>query len=422
MNIAIIGNDLYSQVSAALFASVGNKVVLFGLKDETEFDENEPGLLKMVQEQVNSNRLIFSNDRLTQETLFDFVILSGIQYDQIATQILLKIESSFQAGVKVIILTPSEIGEAEKLSKTLSTKNSTTSVNSIPLLVREGTGIKDFSRPDYIIIGCDDFSARDVISDLFYPFNRVKDVIKYVATKEAEFASFASNAMLATRLSFMNEMASLAENIDIDIDVVRECIGSDPRIGNDYLYPGCGYGGAALVGNVAKVAKELRLLNDDFGLLETISRINERQKDLLFRKIWRYFNSDLEHKTIAIWGVSFKPGSSSIESAPAVMLIKSLLAQNAKVQVYDPIALDNLREHFGEESNIQYIHSSSKALIGADVLAICTEWKEFWSADLELFSTHLREKAIFDGRNIYNPKSFIKNGLKYFGIGRGDSV
>jgi len=220
----------------------------------------------------------------------------------------------------------------------------------------------------------------------------------------------------------MNEMADLAEQTGVDIEVVRECIGSDPRIGNDYLYPSCGYGGSALAENLAKIADALKTRTGDLGLLSVVAEINEKQKDVLFRKIWKFFGTELKGLKIAVWGVSFKPGSPSIASAPAINLIDSLLAQGASVKVYDPLASGNIRAHYSHVNSIEIAGNRDEALIGCDALAICTEWKEFWSPDFELIKSELNFPAIFDGRNLYQPNLLKKDGIRYFGIGRGERI
>ncbi len=422
MNIAILGQGLQSQVAAALFASVGNQVVIFESEQFVEIDLSEPGLNHLFQEQKSKGRLVHLEMITEEERLYEFVLLSGILSENLFSEHKEYLLNSIDNNTKFIILDPSKVGEAQQLSLLIESLHGDISVSSVPLLVREGRAIEDFSRPEIIIVGCDNKAKLSDIKNLFYPFNRVKDVIKVVSSREAEFSSFAGNAMLATRLSFMNEMASLAEKSDVDIDVVRECIGRDPRIGSDYLYPGCGYGGKSLVEHVAKVAEELSSRTDDLGLLETVSRINERQKDLLFRKIWRFFGGDLKHKIVAVWGVSFKPGSASIEGAPAVKLIQSLLAQSATVRAYDPWALNNLKNYFGKDAAIEICESSQDALLGADILAICTEWKEFWNPDFNFLSSSLKMKAVFDGRNIFDPKVLQEKEIKYFAIGRGKSI
>jgi UDPglucose 6-dehydrogenase len=419
MKIAVIGQGLQSYVSAALFASVGNQVVLFQPDNIDDVASKEPGLARLIVQQRNAGRLTCLNSE--SEESFDIILLAEVSPTKALTRFSNELSVSIDNGAALIILTPSDIGEAHKLSASLNSQTNKKAVHvcSVPLLVREGRAIDDFSRPNSIIIGCDDDLLLNKIKALFYPFNRMKNVITEVTTREAEFSCFASNAMLATRLSFMNEMASLAEKTNVNIEVVRDCIGNDPRIGRDYLYPGCGYGGHALEENVAKVAAELSSRNDDLGLLDTVVRINDRQKDLLFRKIWKFFKTDLTGRTIGIWGASFKPGSASIEGAPAIKLVESLLAQSANVLIYDPMAADKLHQYFGDNSNLSIVNSQSEALDQADVLAICTEWKEFWSPDFDSIEGNLTNKAIFDGRNLYEPEMVEGYGIKYYGIGRG---
>ncbi len=462
MNIAIIGEGLQALVASALFASVGNQVSLIQQTPDSVESFKEPGLTSLIREQQNSGRLLHlsdwsESDLKNQNSHFDFILLSGISPDHVLSLYQPDLLHSTKNNTTIVMLSPAEIGEAEAFSVRLNATNAANnkkqiSVCCVPLLVREGRALNDFSRPESIIIGCDDDGVLAKIKSLFYPFNRVKNVIKLVSTREAEFSCFAGNAMLATRLSFMNEIASLAEESGVDVEVIRECIGSDPRIGQDYLYPGCGYGGKALAENVARVADQLSHRTDDLGLLDAVARINERQKDVLFRKIWRFFKSDLKGKHIAIWGASFKPNSPSIIGSPAIKLIESLIAQSASVSIYDPMALDSVREHFSLRDNVtlreniaqrenaallenastqtgindikglQLANSADEALNQADVLAICTEWKEFWSPDFEQLKISLSHQAIFDGRNIMDPTIVEENGLKYYGIGRGKLI
>lgn len=422
MNIAVIGCELQSIVAASLFASVGNKVDIFEQKKKFSRFLNEPGLERLLNEQEDSTRLSFCDISQERHISYDFILIAGESPKNIFSSYLKVLTNSLSKGVNFVILAPSEIGEAKSFSSMLYDEKLTATVSCVPVLVREGRAIGDFSRPENIIVGCDDSVIANKISHLFYPFNRVRNVLKVVSTKEAEFSTFAGNAMLATRLSFMNEMANLAEKCDVDIDVIRECIGSDPRIGHEYLYPGCGYGGRTLAENVEKVAKELRFRTDNPGLMDAVIKINERQKDLLFRKVWMFFKSELAGRKIALWGASFKPGSASIVGAPAIELIKSLLAQSVKVSVYDPMAATNLRNYFGSQDGLTIADSQNEVVVNADALVICTEWKEFWSPDFENLNSVLKYKAIFDGRNLYSPELLNKHGLKYFAIGKGDKI
>jgi UDPglucose 6-dehydrogenase len=422
MNIAVFGNGLQSRVCSALLASVGNKVFVEDSTLDTDFcgaSQREPNLDALYSSQLEANRIKPLSK--FNHTLLEFIILAEVDPSTIYQNYQQLIDKAVTSECIFIILTPAEIGEADKLSAELSQGKTEAFVCSLPLLVREGRAIDDFSRPESLIVGCDDMLLEQ-IKALFHPFNRVKDVIKHVSSREAEFSCFASHAMLATRLSFMNEMASLAERSQVDIETVRECIGMDPRIGKDYLYPGCGFGGSALTTNVEKVASQLRQRHDDLGLLDIVVEINQRQKDLLFRKIWKFFKTDIKGKTVAIWGASFKPGSASISGAASVELIKALLAHSAKVVVYDPLAAEVLNSLFSNNQNFSTVADQYDACINANVLAICTEWKEFWSPDLDLLAAKLEHKAIFDGRNILEPEMVNQHQLHYFAIGRGESL
>lgn len=437
MNIAVIGSGLYSYTAAAQFAAVGNQVFLFGgepiigdlaesgtkenVSGEYLFEfENEPGLVSLFKRQVSQKRIHQCQPK--GDAKIDFVFIADGDPFTTLTRFELLFSEITDGESCFIIVSPSHIGEAEALQKTLLDKNMLGHVVCIPLLIREGRALDDFSRPDNIIVGCDQKDRLPRIKAIFYPFNRIKDVVKVVSSKEAEFASFAGNAMLATRLSFMNEMASLAEQTGVDVDVIRECIGSDPRIGRDYLYPGCGYGGEALEDNVARVADQLKSRHDDLGLLTTIARINERQKDLLFRKIWTFYQGELRKKRVAIWGASFKPGSASLVGAPAINLIDSLTDHQVKVTVYDPMAGSRLQSKYHNNPLVKVVDQRDLAIECSDILAICTEWKEFWSPDFTLIKNQLKNKAIFDGRNLYSPDMMKAFGLKYYGVGRGDPL
>lgn len=448
MKIAVVGEGLNSIVASSIFASVGNDVYVNSINNFNDSYLAEPGLHRLYTEQLskgrlkafggesfNSNSIQFNNQQVNNQQVnngqtnheqanseqaendIEIIVLAEEGQSESIEKIIQCFNFSIKNNAVFIVLSPSFIGESESLEKKLNQLKINNKVCCIPLLIREGSAINDFSRPDRIVVGCDDLDAMEKIKSLFYPFNRVKNVMKVVHPREAEFSSFAGNAMLATRLSFMNEMANLAERLAVDIDVIRECIGSDPRIGKDYLYPGCGFGGNALDKNIDRVAKELQTQTDDLGLLEIVSKINKRQKDLLFRKIWTFFKTDIKGKHIAIWGGSFKPGTASIDRSPAIKLIESLLAQSASVAIYDPLANENLMKTFG--NHITVYNNVYDVLVDADVLAICTEWKEFWSPDFERVRDTLKYKAIFDGRNLYNPLQLKELGLKYFGIGKG---
>ena len=430
MKLLVLGSGLNSFVTASLFASIGNQIYLNSKSQSIDRYQYEPGLLPLFNEQVAENRvksLVSSHLQSAdyQELKFDIAILGeeAEEYSQADLDWLIKRMSE---NCFLVLLTPSDIGEADELKqkvseqfKSIHAKSGAIDVISCPLLIREGRALADFSRPEKIIAGCDSPDAVNLIKRLFGPFNRLKNVIKFVSSREAEFTCFASHAMLATRLSFMNEMAELAERTLVDIETVRECMGADPRIGSSYLYPGCGYGGYTLSKNVEKVSKKLMHRNDDVGLLEAVSEINKRQKDILFRKVWRLYRGNLDDKKIAIWGGSFKPDTDSIIGSPALNLIKSLVAHGAEVSVYDPMANNNIMSYCEERGlAVSVVDNALDATISADALVVCTEWKEFWCPDFNELAQNLKSKVIFDGRNIYNISQLKEYGLQCFGIGR----
>ncbi len=427
MNILVVGGGLNSFVSASLFASVGNTVYFNSFGCSISRYQLEPGLESLFKEQVEVGRIVeISTTNQKLEESYEIIVLG----EEVETYSLEDIDWTIKFTLDQaiwILLSPSDIGEAIYWKKRLNSRNNGNGstvkncidVISCPLLIREGRALEDFSRPELITLGCDTECSAIRVKALMYPFNRQKDDIKIVSTKEAEFACFASHAMLATRLSFMNEMAALAEKTGVDIDVIRACIGSDPRIGSSYLYPGCGYGGATLSKNLQRISSKLKRRNDDLGLLDIVAEINNRQKDLLFRKIWHFFGGSLKGKVIAVWGVSFKPETDSIEGAPALQLIESLTAQQAEIVFYDPMAKQNAIEYFAErEISVKATDRAMDACDNADVLVVCTEWKELWNPSFAELAARLRCKAIFDGRNIYGPDQVKLAGLKYFGIGR----
>ena len=421
MSILVIGNGLNSCVASSLFASVGNNVFWLSGSSALRKFQQEPGLALLYKEQIESGRLqrgTVDEYKNSAANSASFVLIDELEASQLINNYLSLFRNLSCKNAIIILLTPMDIGETKKLRAELRNANLEIEVCSVPVLVREGRALTDFSRPESITLGSDSQEVAERVKSLFYPFNRVKNGVKVVTSSEAEFSCFARHAMLATRLSFMNEMASLAEKFQVDIDVVRECIGADPRIGKDYLYPGCGFGGKTLALNLEKISNKLRQRNDDLGLLDVVSKINERQKDLLFRKLWKFFEGNLSEVTVAIWGASFKPKTDSIEGSPAITLIESLLEHDAIVQIYDPLANENVGKIFDKNEKIKYCRTANDALVGASVLTICTEWQEFWSPDFELMSKELKEKAVFDGRNLYNPSSLSSYGLSYFGIGR----
>jgi UDPglucose 6-dehydrogenase len=277
-------------------------------------------------------------------------------------------------------------------------------------------------RPARIVVGADDERAVYLMKALYAPFQRSRDKLMVMDVRSAELTKYAANAMLATKISFMNELANLAERMGADIERVRLGIGSDPRIGYHFIYPGCGYGGSCFPKDVQALGRSARDHSFKADLLDAVEAVNNRQKSVMFERIKRYFSNDLAGRTIALWGLAFKPNTDDMREAPSRVLMESLWAAGAKVRAYDPVASEEAERIYGERKDLALVKSATEALQGADALAIVTEWQEFRSPDFDAIKAELKEPVVFDGRNLYDP-SFVKRfGLKYFGMGRGDSV
>src|SRR5690606_8368148 len=291
-------------------------------------------------------------------------------------------------------------------------------VVSNPEFLKEGAAVEDFMRPDRVIIGSDDEQATRVMRSLYAPFQRSHERLIVMDVRSAELTKYAANAMLATRISFMNEMANLAEKLGADIEHVRRGIGSDPRIGWHFLYPGVGYGGSCFPKDVKAVLRTAGEHDVQLQLLDAVERVNEAQKHVLVRKIVARMGENLNGKCFALWGLAFKPNTDDMREAPSRVIVAELLKRGATINAYDPVAMDEARRVFGEEPRIRYADSPMGAIEGADALAIVTEWKEFRSPDFAGLKRLLKEPLVFDGRNLYEPLDMREAGLEYFPIGR----
>jgi len=292
-------------------------------------------------------------------------------------------------------------------------------VVSNPEFLKEGAAVEDFMKPDRIVVGADDPKALELMRQLYAPFQRNHERIIAMDVRSAELTKYAANAMLATRISFMNELANLAETLGADVELVRQGIGSDPRIGYHFLYPGCGYGGSCFPKDVQALQRTARVdAGIELKVLNAVEAANEAQKQVLTGKIIKRFGADLSGKTFALWGLAFKPNTDDMREAPSRVLIADLLARGACIRAYDPVAIHEAQRIFGSEARIAYAESPMAALAGADALAIVTEWKEFRSPDFEAVRAKLKVPVIFDGRNLYDPAQPRAAGLEYHAIGR----
>jgi UDPglucose 6-dehydrogenase len=292
-------------------------------------------------------------------------------------------------------------------------------VVSNPEFLKEGAAVEDFMRPDRIIVGADDPDAIELMRSIYAPFQRNHERLIIMDVRSAELTKYAANAMLATRISFMNELANLAERLGADIELVRQGIGSDPRIGYHFLYAGCGYGGSCFPKDVKALLRTARDANSNLLVLKSVEQANEEQKRLLGRKIVERFGPDLTGRRLALWGLAFKPNTDDMREAPSRVLVSELLEHGARVSAYDPVAIDEAKRIFGEETRIEYVHEPMAALDDADALAVVTEWKEFRSPDFGAMRERLKTPVIFDGRNVYEPEVMRSEGFEYHGIGRG---
>ena len=294
-------------------------------------------------------------------------------------------------------------------------------VVSNPEFLKEGSAVDDFMRPDRIIIGLDDNSLQKIFNEMYLPFNRKYNKIQYMDIKSAELTKYASNAILATKISFINEISNIADKLNVDIENIRKGIGADKRIGTEFLYPGCGYGGSCFPKDVNALISTSKLNKYNAKLLQSVHDVNEKQKLYLYRKVSKYFNNKLHNKIIAVWGLAFKPKTDDTRFAPSISTISRLLKKGATINAYDPAA--SLNNEFKAFKHSYYEKKSAKlALKNADALIIFTEWKEFWSVDLNIFNSNMNKAVIFDGRNIYSPELMSTNNILYFAVGRGKTI
>jgi len=445
LKVTIIGSGYVGLVTGACLAELGNNVFCLDV-DQRKIDTlnagglpiHEPGLHEVIARNVEAGRLSFSTDVPAAVMHGDLQFIAvGTPPDEDGSADLQYVLAAarnigrYMDGFKVVVdKSTVPVGTAEKVSAVIREELSQRglalanfSVVSNPEFLKEGAALEDFMSPDRIVLGsADDESGHRALAAmqrLYAPFTRNHDRVLAMDVRSAELTKYAANAMLATRISFMNEMANLAEKLGADIESVRLGIGSDARIGYHFLYPGCGYGGSCFPKDVKAL---IRTAQDDVGItlkvLTAVEQANQYQKHVLSQKITQKFGEDLKGRHFAIWGLAFKPNTDDMRAAPSQELIGDLLKSGATVTAYDPVAMDEARRVFGNESRLTYAKSSMAALENADSLVIVTEWKEFRSPDFSAIKSMLKIPVIFDGRNLFDP-SFVRSlGFDYFAIGR----
>jgi UDPglucose 6-dehydrogenase len=443
MRITIFGSGYVGLVTGACLAEAGNHVICVDVDPRKvemlsrgEVPIHEPGLDEIIERNQAKGRLKFTLDAAegVAHGLFQMIAV-GTPPDEDGSADLKHVLAvartiaEHMSDYKVVI-TKSTVptGTADKvraaLVETLAARGSAVEFDIVsnPEFLKEGAAINDFNRPDRIIIGTDNPRVTELLRALYEPFTRNHDRLIVMDIRSAELTKYAANAMLATKISFMNEMANLAELLGADIEKVRLGIGSDPRIGYGFIYPGVGYGGSCFPKDVQALERSARAVGYESNMLGAVEAVNARQKRVLHQKMAAHFGGSLAGRTFAVWGLAFKPNTDDMREAPSRVLLEGLWADGARVRAYDPVAMAEAKRVFGERSDLTLCTSMEQAVQGADALVIVTEWQEFRSPDFDAIRASLSSPVIFDGRNLYDPQLMQRFGFTYYGIGRGAKV
>lgn len=441
MNVTIFGSGYVGLVTGACLAEVGNDVVCMDI-DQGKIDSlnngvvpiYEPGLDAMIQRNAEAGRLKFTADvrAAVDHGLFQFIAVGtppdedGSADLQYVLAVAKQVASHMKQHVLVIDKSTVPVGTADKVRAAMQEvldergEKLTFDVVSNPEFLKEGAAIDDFMKPDRIIIGTDNHGATEQLRALYSPFNRNHDRLIEMDIRSAELTKYAANAMLATKISFMNELSNLADLVGADIEKVRNGIGSDSRIGYSFIYPGCGYGGSCFPKDVNALERTANQVGYKAELLEAVESVNARQKEKLFEKINAHFTGDLSGKVFALWGLAFKPNTDDMREAPSRVLLEALCNAGARVKAYDPVAMEEAERIYGNSlQGLELVENAMDAVNGADALVIVTEWTNFRSPNFDEIKERLSSPVIFDGRNIYDPDYLAEHGFTYYAIGRG---
>ena len=438
MKVTIFGSGYVGLVTAACLADAGNKIMCVDIDarkvamlERGEVPIHEPGLEAVIARNVAAGRLTFTLDAAAgvAHGLFQLIAV-GTPPDEDGSADLrhvLAVARTIGAHMneyKVVITkstvpvgTSDKVGDA--LRRALAERGSGVDFDTVsnPEFLKEGAAIADFMKPDRVVVGTASARAAELLRALYEPFTRNRDRLLVMDIRSAELTKYAANAMLATKISFMNELANLAEHVGADIEQVRHGIGSDPRIGYAFIYPGAGYGGSCFPKDVKALARSAADVGYDATILKSVEAVNDRQKRRLFEKIQAHFGN-LTGRTIALWGLAFKPNTDDMREAASRVLLEALWTAGARVRAYDPVAMPEARRLFGERPDLELCASGMQTLQGADALAIVTEWSEFRSPDFDAMKEAMATPVIFDGRNLYEPEHLADLGIRYYAIGR----
>ncbi|OGT57068.1 MAG: UDP-glucose 6-dehydrogenase [Gammaproteobacteria bacterium RIFCSPHIGHO2_12_FULL_63_22] len=443
MRVTVFGTGYVGLVTGTCLAEVGNQVVCVDI-DAAKVDGlnrgvipiYEPGLEELVLANHSGGRISFTTETSDSidhgEVIFIAVGTPPDEDGSADLQYVLAVARTIGKHLtrSAVIVNKSTVpvGTADKVRDAIAAELKTRGVSlafevvSNPEFLKEGDAVKDCMRPDRIVVGTASASALETMKRLYAPFNRNHERIVAMDVRSAELTKYAANAMLATKISFMNEMANIAERVGADIEMVRHGIGSDPRIGYSFIYPGAGYGGSCFPKDVQALERTARQHGYNAQILEAVEAVNDRQKHKIFELLMRHFDGKLQGRTFALWGLAFKPNTDDMREASSRTLLARLWEAGAKVQAYDPEAMEEAGRIYGDRADLQLVASPMAALAGADALIVLTEWKAFWSPDFSKLKAALKDPAIFDGRNIYEPAEVEAAGLAYYGIGRGRTI
>jgi UDPglucose 6-dehydrogenase len=440
MKVTIFGSGYVGLVTGACLAEAGNHVICVDVDADKiarlnrgEVPIHEPGLDALIKRNMEAGRIVFTTDAVkgVDHGLFQLIAVGTPPDEDGSADLSYVLAVARTIGKRMsrytIVVTKSTVpvGTADRvrgeIESTLAARGAAPEfdVVSNPEFLKEGAAIQDFMKPDRVVIGTDNPRTVELMRMLYEPFTRNHERLIVMDVRSSELTKYAANAMLATKISFMNELANVAERVGADIEKVRLGIGSDPRIGYSFIYPGTGYGGSCFPKDVQALIRSARDVGHQPQILAAVESVNKRQKEVLVHKMRRHFGEQLTGRTIALWGLAFKPNTDDMREAPARAIIDMLLAAGARVRAYDPVALEEARRLYGSRADFALCRNAYEAAEGADALAIATEWQEFRSPDFDRLKELLTTPLIFDGRNLYDPSILGRFGFTYYAIGRG---
>ncbi|VUD66422.1 UDP-glucose 6-dehydrogenase [Thalassocella blandensis] len=439
MRVSIFGTGYVGLVTGSCLAHSGHQVMCVDIDEakvqrlrQGEIPIYEPGLENIVKQSVAEERLKFTTSAKDAVDYAEIIFIAvGTPPDEdgaadlrYVLQVAKSVGEHMQDYRLVINKSTVPVGSADKvknqIAQTLAQRNVEIpfDVASNPEFLKEGAAVGDFMKPDRIIVGAESARVEKLMLELYAPFNRNRDKLMFMDVRSAELTKYAANAMLATKISFMNELSRVAEKLGADIELVRKGIGSDPRIGYSFIYPGCGYGGSCFPKDVKALVRTANGIDEPADLLTAVEKVNDSQKLVLVEKIKRYFGESLKGKTLALWGLAFKPNTDDMREAPSRVLMEAMWELGVTVKAYDPEAMEETKRIYGEREDLQFCARAYDALKEADALVVCTEWSAFRSPDWKTVGELMNAKVVFDGRNLYEPELMAEKGFTHFAIGR----